>query len=301
MTLGVLSLFAAIGMLIAGCRPNTLGQSGSTWGRGTTGSAATRDAAWSVPATIVALGDSYSSGEGNAPYDEDAPGCDRGAGAWPRLLGQWEPGTTVKVIACAGATTGAFTSAYKGQPSQLDALRSLEAAGTKPSVVTITIGGNDAGFSSTLVSCVVFKCFWTGQDTDTVAFIEDTLPAKLTSVYRQVKAAAPGARVVVIGYPTLVGSWGSSNTCTWLRGTNRSELAAVNGDINAVIQRSARAAGVGYVSLANTFRGHGLCTSDSWLYPIGLNVAGPTASAHPNEAGQQAIAGAVYSSLQSTR
>jgi lysophospholipase L1-like esterase len=299
-------MVAVLGMLVAGCQPRSTVGHGSPWDNSSSGGPSqnwgggTRPVTTSQPQYIIALGDSYSAGEGNAPYDGDAPGCDRGAGAWPRLLGERIPGSTVKVLACGGATSGDFTASHHGQPPQIDALKSLEASGAKPSIVTITVGGNDAGFSSMLVSCVVFQCFWTGRDTDTVNYIADTLPGRLTSAYSQVKAAAPGARIIVVGYPDLVPSWGASTSdCPWLRGADRSEITTVNSDLNAVIQRSARDAGVEYVSLSRAFHGHELCTDDSWVYPIGLNAAGPTASAHPNPSGQAAIAGTVYSYLGS--
>jgi lysophospholipase L1-like esterase len=286
-------------VLLSGCQRRTAnGQNGFSWSDPTRTSPASPGPSRTLPpATVVALGDSYSSGEGNGPYDAGAPGCDRGAGAWPRLLGHRIAGSTVTILACSGARTSAFSQSYRGQPTQLAALRSLEASGVKPSVVTITIGGNDAGFGSTLVSCVVFTCFWNGNDSTAVRYVEDTLPGQLTSVYRQVKAAVPNARVIVVGYPGLIPSWGETTGCSWLNTSNRSQLNSLNSDVNRVAQRSARSAGAEFVSLSQTFRGHELCTSDSWLYPVGLNDAGLDASAHPNSHGQQAIADAVYAYL----
>ncbi|WP_242424925.1 GDSL-type esterase/lipase family protein, partial [Frankia sp. EI5c] len=95
--------------------------------------------------TLAALGDSYSSGEGSPPFELAAGRCRRSAGAWPRLLaGLNPPVTTVLHAACGGATTRDLTRSQGLNRPQLDQLRALPQA---PDVVTITIGGNDAGFS----------------------------------------------------------------------------------------------------------------------------------------------------------
>src|SRR4051812_33682246 len=96
--LGVVSLFATIATLLTACQPPTMANA-------TTGTSTRRPLTTDQPLTIVALGDSYSSGEGNAPFDTDAATCHRGASAWPRLLGQQVAGSTVKLLACSGAKT----------------------------------------------------------------------------------------------------------------------------------------------------------------------------------------------------
>ena len=52
----------------------------------------------------VALGDSYSSGVGTRSYTLDS-GCQRGVYAYPYLLSQQRPNTTLTFVACGGATT----------------------------------------------------------------------------------------------------------------------------------------------------------------------------------------------------
>ncbi|HEU5142651.1 MAG TPA: GDSL-type esterase/lipase family protein, partial [Solirubrobacterales bacterium] len=104
--------------------------------------------------TLVALGDSYSSGEGAKPYygESDRRGnrCHRSPLAWPRLLGA----TTTHLLACSGAETEQL---YSGAP-QRDERGQLAALGevagrTAIDVVTITIGGNDIGFARHVRDC----------------------------------------------------------------------------------------------------------------------------------------------------
>jgi lysophospholipase L1-like esterase len=288
--LGLAGLMAAFTTLLTACQPP------ATMASANTGASPRRHLTTDQPLTLVALGDSYSSGEGNAPFDVDTPSCDRGAGAWPRLLGQEVVGSTVKVLACSGAKTTALMNSFHGQPAQVAALRSLIAAGVRPDVVTITIGGNDASFGPTIASCVVWRCFWTGHDNTSKAFVEDQLPGLLQTAYQNVKAAAPTARIVVVGYPDLFPSR-SDNICKWLDNTERVQLVGLNNDLDRVARRAAGKAGVEYLSLDSAFNGHRLCTSDSWLYPVQLIGPSAQASAHPNPAGQQAMADAVYGYL----
>ncbi|ADP78254.1 SGNH/GDSL hydrolase family protein [Pseudofrankia inefficax] len=287
--LGVVSLFVTIATLLTACQPPTVANAA-------TGSSTRKPLTRDQPLTIVALGDSYSSGEGNAPFDTDAATCHRSASAWPRLLGQQLTGSTVKLLACSGAKTYSLTSAFHGQSAQITALKSLLSAGVHPDVVTITIGGNDAGFGPTIASCVVWRCFWTGHDNNSVQFVENQLPGLLQTAYQGVKAAAPNARILVVGYPDIFPSR-SDNTCKWMDSTERVQLVGLNDDLDRVAKRAAGKAGVEFVSTANTLNGHRLCTTDSWLYPVELLGAGTTASAHPNAQGEQAIADAVYGYL----
>src|SRR5436190_9331779 len=88
--------------------------------------------AWAV--RYVALGDSYSSGTGTRTYFDST--CQRSVYAYPYLLSQRRANTQLTFAACSGAKTG-------------DVLNNQVSSVTSDTkIVTITIGGNDAGFSS---------------------------------------------------------------------------------------------------------------------------------------------------------
>ena len=127
---------------------------------------------------MVALGDSYASGEGNprnvdawlsggglfasfSPYWDDDP-CNRstrGAPAQAALaLEQSSPLTSVTLIdvACSGATVaagvlGPYPAAGQKQ-SQIEQVRQL-AGGRAIDLVTLSVGGNDVGFAAVLTAC----------------------------------------------------------------------------------------------------------------------------------------------------
>src|SRR5688500_13789779 len=83
----------------------------------------------------VALGDSYSSGTGTNNYNLSS-GCLRGTSAYPYLVATGRPNTALTFAACSGATT---TDVMNNQVSSVT---------SDTRFVTITIGGNDVGFSN---------------------------------------------------------------------------------------------------------------------------------------------------------
>ncbi len=238
---------------------------------------------------LAALGDSYSSGEANPPFDPSAPGCNRSDRAWP-LLAAAAVGRKGVNLACSGAKTADVVSPFKGQPAQVDALAALR---PRPGVVTITIGGNDAGFATVLGACVITDCVEAGAVAGAKATILTALPERLVSTYRAVDEAAPSARLVVVGYPRLFPSRQAAVTgCPWLSDRERKALNATADLLNLVIRLSAYRAGARYVDVSRTLAGHELCTKDSWVFPIGVGDV-PSYWAHPTLPGQQAIAARV--------
>src|SRR5262245_24790310 len=95
--------------------------------------AAPADAATAVH--YVALGDSYSSGLGAGSLISSSGSCDRSTKAYSALWATAHAPASYASVACAGATTSTVNS---GQLSALNATTTL---------VSITIGGNDVGFS----------------------------------------------------------------------------------------------------------------------------------------------------------
>src|ERR1700739_2926637 len=102
-------------------------------------------AAAAAQPAYVALGDSYSSGVGTRVYYNDGTSCERSPDAYaPQIASQ--RGYALTFEACSGAKTTDVTN------NQLGPLNS------STNLVTITIGGNDAGFSTVIENCAAF--FW---------------------------------------------------------------------------------------------------------------------------------------------
>lgn len=214
----------------------------------------------------VALGDSYSSGTGTGSYTLHS-GCQRGTYAYPYLAARQRPDTDLVFVACSGATT---TSLMSSQISSVTADTRL---------VSITIGGNDAGFADVMIACVTFGC--ASAIADARAFIERTLPSRLNTVYAAIKSNAPGARVAVLGYPRLFGSSGCLAT-TGISASERTQLNGMADLLRDVIRDRALAHGFAFVDAIPVFASHPIC-SNEWIN--GLNIIRTSESFHPNRPG----------------
>jgi lysophospholipase L1-like esterase len=217
----------------------------------------------------VALGDSYSSGTGTRTYFHS--GCQRSVYAYPYLLSQQRANTQLVFSACSGAKTA---DVLNNQVSSLT---------TGTGIVTITIGGNDAGFSSVITECA--KPEWASVcDTrvnEAQNFIRNTLPGRLNNVYSQIKSRSPSARVIVLGYPRIFmgvdcngGTWFDSDDMVMLNQT-----ADLLRDVTA-----ARAAAYGFTfkDAIPPFIGHAVCSSSEWINGLSNPVG---ESYHPNRTG----------------
>jgi lysophospholipase L1-like esterase len=222
-------------------------------------------------ATYTALGDSYSSGVGTRTFYKDGTECKRSPLAYPAKIAASKQ-LTLTFAACSGAKTGDVLS------KQLGSLNS------STGYVTISIGGNDAGFSSVITECALpwpFTC-WGGIE-NAEKYMRNTLPGLLDNVYNQIRSRAPAATVVVVGYPRLF----SGSECNFLARISSGEQARLNeaADVMAgVISARASAHGFHFVDPRSAFSSHEICSSSEWLNGLSNPVS---ESYHPNVAGQQ--------------
>ncbi|BEL07900.1 SGNH family lipase [Actinoplanes sichuanensis] len=228
------------------------------------GLAAPAQAASSID--YAALGDSYSSGVGASGQSGS---CLRSNNAYGPLWAAQNSPASFQFLACTGATTDDVRS------SQIPSLSS------GADLVSITVGGNDVGFTSTLLTC------WTSTDSGCVAKVNEakayaasTLGGKLDATYAAIKAKAPGAKVVVLSYPLIYAT--PATGCT----LSTAKQAAINDGartLDAKIQERAEAAGFVYSEVRDEFSGHEVCSSTPYLNGVTLIPA--TNSYHPNNNG----------------
>jgi GDSL-like Lipase/Acylhydrolase family len=150
--------------------------------------------------------------------------------------------------------------------------------------VTITIGGNDAGFSSVITECA--KPEWASVCDTRVAsaqsYIRNTLPGQLNNVYSQIKSRSPSARVVVLGYPRLFMGV-DCNAGTWFDSDDMTMLNQTADLLNSVTSGRAAAYGFTFKDPTAAFTGHAVCSSSEWLNGLSNPVS---ESYHPNRTGQ---------------
>jgi lysophospholipase L1-like esterase len=197
----------------------------------------------------VAIGDSFSAGQGVEEYFEPTNGCHRSKRAYSTLIerpglagaSMFEqanarfPGIDWGFQACSGARTPGVTDTpgWGDAFAQLDLNRAADPASTKrlpvdalTDLVTITIGGNDLEFASLLTFCALskncttekYKGTCSGKEiTETLAKYSrckrDELSPRLDAIYARIHAQAPKARIIVAGYPQLFPESAKEQNC----------------------------------------------------------------------------------------
>jgi lysophospholipase L1-like esterase len=213
----------------------------------------------------VAMGDSYSSGNGANSANLDSS-CVRNTYAYPYLLAQ-QRASTLSFVACSGATTGDIVN------------KQAAAASASTNLVTLTIGGNDVGFTNLIVACTTLGC--QSQINSSNDKITNQLPAKLDAAYAAIRSRAPNASVVVAGYARPF----AHRTCIAATGISLGEedqLNALTDHLDSVIRARATAAGFSYADPNPYWSGHDVCSSSRFTNGLALNTKD---SYHPTRAG----------------
>jgi lysophospholipase L1-like esterase len=228
----------------------------------------------------IALGDSYSSGVGAGSYISSGGSCDRSANAYSALWNSANQPASYTSVACSGATTSSVLS------SQVSALSSAT------TLVSITIGGNDVGFSSVMETCVLHSTSTCVSAVNTAeGEVASQLPGELDGVLQAISADAPNARVVVLDYPELY-DLSKSSTCIGLSTTDRTDLNQAADQLDSQIQAAAARRGDVFGDVRSAFAGHEICDSRSWLHSV--NVLDISESYHPTASGQSGAYSPVF-------
>jgi lysophospholipase L1-like esterase len=230
----------------------------------------------------AALGDSYSSGLGAGNYGSSGS-CYRSAGAYGQLWTNHDSPASFDFAACSGATT---SDVINTQAPTLSSSTNL---------VSITIGGNDVGFSSVMETCVLdstSSCVSAVDNAENQA--KTTLPGKLDNALNAVAQHAPNAQVVVLDYPELY-DLSKSSGCIGLSTTDRTVLNQAADILDGVIQSAAARHGDAFADVRSAFSGHELCDSDEWLHSV--DWFDLTDSYHPTASGQSGAYYPVFSSV----
>ncbi|MBQ1098204.1 SGNH/GDSL hydrolase family protein [Streptomyces sp. b94] len=239
-------------------------------GAALTGAATAQAAQPAAADGYVALGDSYSSGVGAGSYIGSSGDCKRSTKAYPYLWAAANSPSSFDFTACSGARTG---DVLAGQLGPL---------GSATGLVSISVGGTDAGFSDVMMTCVLqsdSSCL--SRIATAKAYVDSTLPGNLDSVYSAIRGKAPSAHVVVLGYPRFY-QLGAS--CIGLSETKRKAINDASDHLNTAIAKRAADHGFTFGDVRPTFTGHEICSGNSWLHSVNwLNIG---ESYHPTAAGQ---------------
>jgi hypothetical protein len=207
---------------------------------------------------------------------------------------------------CTGAKlanmTGPESVPFGTDPPQLNALAAND------SVVTITMGGNDIGFASILVTCGLLSVtnpwgnpcqrHYTAGGTDRIAAAIKAEAPKIGALLQDIRARAPHARVLLVGYPDVLPNTGhgcfpvvpfAHGDVPYLRG--------VEVGLNRMLANEAAADSVTFVDTYTATIGHDACSPEDIRDVEGLVPTSLAYPFHPNRRGQLAMAGQVLAAL----
>ncbi|WP_438939648.1 SGNH/GDSL hydrolase family protein [Catenulispora pinisilvae] len=350
----------------SGSGPTSVSLSNTTMDGDGTGSA---DIAWDAIAFqqlpgqpsdfVVAMGDSYSSGEGAEPYlpgtdvgpyasqdtstspDATWNACRQSQNSWIRLTTLPHQTNTIgktadvfgdsldyQSTACSGAYTynfgpGELVDTKTNQPiwgtmGQYHEVPQIAAGflDEHTTLVALTIGGNDAGFSDVVKHCVELDCPADSKVKGDIVAATANIPGVLAAIHDK----APNAKIVLLGYPELFNAPNVILGCSVMASSNASQL---NGWADYMETHEADAVATAVASQAHVpatfywpnaeFSNHRIC--DNATSGINDAVAAPTGpgdfscpgsklpcgsmeSYHPNNTGTPIYAAAFLNALR---
>ncbi|MFJ2965871.1 SGNH/GDSL hydrolase family protein [Streptomyces collinus] len=244
---------------------------------------------------VVAMGDSYTSGEGAGSYSPESDrghgksswnACRRSDNSWPRKMKL--PGQSTSIgdvsnkgsatvsfldVSCSGAKTSQLTP---GDPTPWGGMGNyreksqIDSGVLSPdtTLVMLTIGGNDGdNFTKAITDCyvVTFVC-----DADDYTGKVDQAVLDTGGLIDAIAVAAPKAQIVLMGYPRLV----NDAVCVTAGNQALNQLADHVRDKQKakVAELSKAGTKVAFADPIPAFQGHGICDSDEWINRV---VAGP--------------------------
>ena len=246
----------------------------------------------------TALGDSFAAGP-LIPNPVAPLGCLKSSNNYGRIAQRTLAFAEYRDATCSGAETDDMfapqnVSPGGPNPPQLDSLSADNR------LVTLSIGGNDIGFSDLAEDCVSVLPFgspcrdrYTRGGDQISARIAATAP-KVDAVLDAIRLRSPLARVLVVNYSAILPHSGSGcwprmpitpRDVAWLRSKHE--------ELNAMLATQAAANGTAIVDVYRASVGRDACTGSGtrWVEPyIPGNAAAPL---HPNLRGMQAMAAMV--------
>jgi lysophospholipase L1-like esterase len=252
----------------------------------------------------VSLGDSYTA----APLVPNPTGnpllCGRSTNNYPSDVSRALSPSSFTDASCSGATTVDMTQSQSLEgglqtaPPQFNALKASDA------LVTVGIGGNDAGLLSVVEECAKLdvirpfgsacKSHYTSGGSDpNVAAVNATGP-KVAAVIQAIHARAAQAEVMVVGYPDGLPTNGSA--CWPLVPISAGDITYINSletSLNTVLRNAANANGARYVDTFTSSIGHDACKSSGTAWVNGIVPTSAAFPLHPNPAGETNMANQV--------
>ena len=299
---------------------------------------------------IVSLGDSFSSGEGvrddagntffygqDLPFEQKVQTADwvahRSEKSWPAQLKLSETATAADLknqnwffAAASGAKTEHITgnqqiyiqrNGVAGTAvlaPQINVFDAEALQNNPPDYVTITIGGNDAGFTD-IISVAATNFFSSSALPNSIArvweafYAEGGIKDNLYNVYQEIHQKTGGqSTILVAGYPQLFAPGGdgllySKNDVTLIN----EAVSEFNVQLKAIVEQCKQEGmDIHFISVEEAFEGHGAYGEDAYINPVILSLhsedldesaTASSYSVHPNQKGAEKYAEVVNAKI----
>jgi hypothetical protein len=215
---------------------------------------------------VVALGDSFESGEGAGGYypgtdvsyeDYSWNACRRSAQAWPRQTVLPGTGTSIgqladsydarldfQFVSCSNAAADRMAATtpppyWTARPATLGDFHRVAdgqfhehaqvdsgVLGPDTTLVLLSAGGNDARFPDWMSRCAAEDCSGAANQAAGQHDVDDAQP-RIGALIQAVHSWAPSARIVLVGYPRLFASY-HTDSCGYTR-YSADEMDMLNG------------------------------------------------------------------------
>lgn len=294
--------------------------------------------------SYLALGDSFSSGEGeleDAYYEvgtnEPENNCHLSKRSYPYLIAQTSTITEFHSVACSGAKIVDYTKSQGDRESKKGLSLSNELGDWLPGpksqhefvrmadgsqVLTISMSGNDIGFSNKLEECLgIGTCRYAGDPDDRAGVAKEIagLYKPLKQLYGQIITDTNSrTKIYVIGYPQIVSANLQCDSNVHLDDEEAIFARQATSYINDVIRAAADAAGVYYMDIEDALEGSNLCSGNAqsvngvtdgddiilpWWKRLPAKVATGhisfgNESFHPNAKGHELMAAAMHGATE---
>ena len=252
----------------------------------------------------VSLGDSFVSGPFIPLQRLDPLSCFKSTQNYPSVLAKRLGIANFTDISCGGAQTKDMAGVQSGIPGQ--SVPQFSALKADTDLVTVSIGGNDIGFSDIILTCAGKSladphgapCKATYGDS--LGQRVDATSAKVAAVLAGIKQRSPKARIVVVGYLRILPPSGGCWPIVPISSGDVPYLDNVQQQLNGMLGAQAKAAGATFVNPYDISAGRDTCAApwDKWVEGIiPTSLAFPV---HPNAKGMAAVGNQVAAALAGT-
>lgn len=253
----------------------------------------------------VALGDSFTAGPFIPVQRLDPLGCFRSTRNYPAMVAAALAVDEYTDVSCSAARTEHTTSPQPitlgAHPPQFDALRA------DTDLVTVSIGGNDAGFADTVTTCGRLSVTdpWgdpcrdqaTAGGTDVYAERIDAIAPEVAGVLAGIRERSPDATIVLVGYLRLLPP---TDGCFPIVPIARGDVPYLDGlqqQLTAVLAEQAAEADALFVDAYAASLGRDTCAGPLTRWVEGVFPNRPAFPVHPNAAGMRAVADLVVDAV----